>query len=353
MAAGAINVDITINGEPVKDDHIQRFTVERDVNQPDMCTVVLTNQNAVYTSKVKIAHSLKIEVGSEQDKKTIWEGEVVGIEPRFSGKEKTTVGLRGMNKLHRLLRGKVSKTYAKKSDKEILQEVLTGLDLEFSHPKAVSIKYDHVYQHNQSPLEFARTRIGRLGAHLWCVGTKVFVKWPDFQLDSGIKLSVNPGKGNLGLLEFHPRMSSALVVKKVTVKGWNPETKELITATADAQGSKLGSTNASSGAGAHGNEETFSVDQPIWSKEEAQLLADAHLKELSLTYVTGTARTFGSNKFDLGQVIAVDVDAEDGKTKDPFSGKYYIMGLTHTFVAHGGKDGFTTDLRLARDAQDA
>lgn len=351
MSAGAINVDITINDEPVKDDHIQRFTVERDVNQPDMCTVVLTNQNAVYTSKVKIAHSLKIEVGTKPDKKTIWEGEVVGIEPRFSGREKTTVALRGMNKLHRLIRAKASKTYAKKSDKDILQEVLTGFDLDFSHPKAVSIKYDHVYQHNQSALEFARTRIGRIGAHLWCVGTKVYVRWPDFQQDSGIKLSVNPGSDGGGLLDFHPRMSSAAVVKKVTVKGWNPETKELITAVAEAQGSKLGSTNASSGAGAHGNEETFSVDQPIWSKEEAQLLADAHLKETSMTYVTGTARTLGSNKFDLGQVITVDVDA--AAAKDPFSGKYYIMGLTHSFVAHGGKDGFTTELRLARDAQDA
>ena len=354
MAAGATNVDIYIDGTPVKDDHIHRFTIDRDINQPDMCTIVLTNQNAVYTSKVKISQSLKIDVGTKGQTKTIWEGEIVGIEPMFSGKEKTTVGLRGMNKLHRLIRAKASKTYAKKSDKEILQEVLTGFDLDFSHPKAVSIKYDHVYQHNQSALEFARTRVGRIGAHLWCVGTKVFVKWPDFQQDSGIKLSVNPtakDEDTQGLLEFHPRMSSALVVKKVTVKGWNPETKELITAVAEAQGSKLGSTKAASGAGDHGNEETFTVDQPIWSKEEAQLIADAHLKDASLTYVTGTAKTIGSPKFDLGQVISLDVDAAG--TKDPFSGKYYVMGITHTFVAQGGKDGFITNLRLARDAQDA
>ena len=348
MSAGATNFDIFINGEQVKDDHVHRFDIERDVNQPDMCTVVLTNQNAFYTSKVKIAQPLKIDVGSDQT--TIWEGEIVGIEPIYSGKDKTTVVIRGMNKLHKFTRGKVSKTFTKKSDKEILQEILTGMDLDFTHPKAAGIKYEHVYQHNQTPLEFARTRIGRIGAHFWCVGSKVFVKWPDFQQDSGIKLSVNPGQDSLGLLEFYPRMSSHAVVKKVTVKGWNPETKELITGTASAQSSKLGSTNAKSGAGAHGDEETFQVDQPIWSKEEADLLAEAHLKERSITYVTGTAKTTGSSKFDLGQVFTVDVDAS-GK-KDPFSGKYYILGLTHHYVA-SGKDGFQTTLRFARDAQDA
>lgn len=347
MAAGATNFDIYVNGKPVKDDHIISFSVERDVNQPDMCTVVLSNQNAFYTSQVKIAQSLKIDVG---DKKTIWEGEIVGIEPQFKGGGKTTVLLRGMNKLHQLIRGKKSKTFTDKSDSEILQTVLSGFDLEFTHPKAAGVKHKHVYQHNQNDLEFLRTRAGRIGAHVWCVGKKVLVKWPDFQNDSGVKLSVNPSKDGEGLLSFLPRMNSASVVKKVTVNGWNPETKELITAVAEAKGSKLGSTNASSGAGNHGKEETFTVDHPIWSKEEAQLLADAALMEASLSFVQGEAETKGSPAFDLGQVITINVDASG--TKDPFSGKYYVMGITHRHVAQG-KEGFITLLRLARDAQDA
>ena len=39
---------------------------------------------------------------------------------------------------------------------------------------------------------------------------------------------------------FTPRMSSAAIVKKVTVKGWNPETKELITGESAAQTRQLG-----------------------------------------------------------------------------------------------------------------
>lgn len=348
MAAGATNFDIYVNGDHVPDDHFVSFVVDRDVNQPDMCSVVLSNQASFYTSKVKIAQALKIDVG--KDKKTIWEGEIVGIEPQFKGGGKTTVLLRGMNKLHQLIRRRKSLTFSDKSDKEILQTVLSGMSLDFKHQKAESIKYKNVYQHNQSDLEFLRTRAGRIGAHVWCVDQKVMVKFPDFQEDSGIKLSVDPSSDGIGLTAFLPRMNSATVVKKVTVNGWNPETKELITAVSEAKGSKLGSTNAATGAGDHGKEESFTVDHPIWSQEEAQVLADARLMEASLNYIVGEAETKGSPQFDLGQVITVDVSAS-GK-KDPFSGKYYVMGITHRHSAQS-KDGFVTVLRLARDAQDA
>jgi hypothetical protein len=198
-------------------------------------------------------------------------------------------------------------------------------------------------------MEFLRTRAGRIGAHVWCVDTKVYVKYPDLQTDSGIKLELN-GSGGLGLKNFSPRMNSAPVVNKVTVKGWNPETKELISSTATSSGSKLGSQTASQGAGSFGNEETFTVDHPIWSAQEANALAYGRLMDLSLGYITGEAECMGSADLDLGKVISIDVSDKGGK--DPFSGKYYVMGVTHRYSSQlGNKDGFTSVVRLARDAQ--
>jgi hypothetical protein len=73
--------------------------------------------------------------------------------------------------------------------------------------------------------------------------------------------------------------------------------------------------------------------------------------DLSLGYITGEAECAGDPKFDLGQVISVNAD--DAGAKDPFSGKYYVMGITHRYsAALTNKDGFTSILRLARDAQD-
>ena len=77
------------------------------------------------------------------------------------------------------------------------------------------------YCHPQT-IDILRTRAARLGCHVWCVDTKIFVKEPDYQ-SSGLKLSVDK-EGTLR--GFTPRMNSSAVVKKVTVKGWNPETKK-------------------------------------------------------------------------------------------------------------------------------
>jgi phage protein D len=351
VSSGAVKFEIKLNGKPVSTGNFQSFVVERDVNQPDMCAVVVANQGAFYTSQHKVTDTIEISVGSNE---SIYKGEVVGIEPQFKGGGKTTVLFRGMNKLHQLIRKRKSVTFTEKKEKDILSQVLgdSGLSIDWKHDSADGITYKHVYQHNQSDLEFLRTRAGRIGAHVWCVDSKVSVKFPDLQKDSGIKLELNSASdGAIGLKNFSPRMSSAPVVSKVTVKGWNPETKELISYTANAQASKLGSKNASSAAGNHGNEETFTVDHPIWSQEEAKAIAEGRLMELSLGYITGEAECMGSSKFDLGQVISIDVD--DGGKKDPFTGKYYVMGITHRYSSQlGNKDGFTTVLRLARDAQD-
>lgn len=351
MSSGAVKFEIKLNGKAVSTGNFQSFVVERDVNQPDMCAVVLANQGSFYTSQHKVTDTIEILVGQNE---SIYKGEIVGVEPQFKGGGKTTVLFRGMNKLHRLMRKRQSVTFAEKKEKDILSQVVSGsgLTLDWKHDKANGITYKHVYQHNQSDLEFLRTRAGRIGAHVWCVDTKVNVKFPDLQNESGVKLLLNKSSdGAIGLKNFSPRLSSAPVVSKVTVKGWNPETKELIQATATAQDSKLGSKKASSAAGSHGSEESFTVDHPIWSQEEATAIAEGRLMDLSLGYITGEAECMGSSKFDLGQVIEVDVD--DGQAKDPFTGKYYVMGITHRYSSQlGNKDGFTTILRLARDAQD-
>ena len=89
----------------------------------------------------------------------------------------------------------------------------------------------------------------------------------------------------------------------------------------------------------------------MWSKEEADALAKAKLQDQSLGYMTGEAEAVGDPKFDLGTVVKLTINTTT--TDDTFNGKYYVMGLTHRLIAGAkAKDGgYTTTLRLARDAQ--
>lgn len=347
ISAASPNVDIMIAGKQADDGHFQSYVVDRDMFQPDMAAIVLANQGDVYTP-TKVGDAIEINVGKPAT--SVFKGEVVGLEPVYKGGEKTIITIRAMNKLHRLLRKRKSITFTDKTDQQILNQVVgdASLTLEWKHE--TSITYKHVYQHNQTDLEFLRTRAARMGCHVWCVDTTVYCKQPDLQSGPIATLNVDQ-QADAILHRLAPRLNSSAIVNKVTCKGWNPETKELITGDATVQGSKLGSQTSVAGSGSLGNEETFTVDHPIWSTEEAKALAKARLQDASLSYITGEAEVAGNPIFDLGKVVKVVANAMKGD--DKFNGNYYLMGVTHRHIAAKAKDGggYVTILRFARDAQ--
>lgn len=341
--AAAPNVELSIDGD-VPDEHFLSYTVDRDINQPDMAQIVVSNQGHTYSSK-KIGGTVTIKTGGE----SVFTGEILGAEPTFKGGEKTRMLIRAVDKSHRLHRHRKSQTFQDKGDQDILNQVVgdAGLSLAWKHDK--NIQYKHVYQHNQSHMEFVRWRAGRMGCHIWCKDTTLNVKQPDFSDDAGMELKVDENSSGGQLRSFQPRMNSSNIVNKMTVKGWNPEKKELITGEATAQSSPLGSQNAAEASGSLGKEESFNVDTPIWSKEEADAIAKARLMDRLLTFITGEAHITGNPKVDLAQVVKITANSQG---QDPFNGKYYIMGITHRHTAPKAREGgYITILRLGRDAQ--
>lgn len=350
VASVAPNFRILVDGDekPEAETDLQSLIIERDMFQPDMATMVLNNQGGKY-SIWSIGSELEVCIGDDNGT-SVYKGEVIGLDAAYRGGDQSRISIRAMNRFHRLLRDRKSRTFTDKTDEEILSQVVqdSGLTLEWG---GESITYKHVYQHNQTNMEFLRTRAARMGCHVWCVDKKVFIKPPDLQQQPAVKLSTSRADANApSIKSFTPRLSTASILKKVTVKGWNPETKELIVGQSSAQNSRLGPTNAVGGAGTLAPEETFTVDHPIWSKQEADALAKARLVDLSLTYITGECEITMDPARTLGEVVSITVNEEaETKDNDPFNGRYYVMGVTHRMGKK--KDGYTTVLRLARDAQ--
>lgn len=346
MAAAAPNVDILINGQEVPDSDLQSYVVNRDMFQPDEAAIVLSNHGDIYNDKWQPGATVEIKVGKGE---SVFKGELSGLEPRYQGGGKTTMLVRSYNKMHKLLGGRKSITFKDMSDKDIISKVAQEAGLSLEWKCEFNITHKHVYQHNLTDLEFIRMRAGRLGLHVWCVDAKLFVKEPDLSKTGAVKLSVAlSGKGG-SLRSFAPRLSTAGIVKKVTVKGWDPEKKEEIVGMAEASSSPLGSKNAASAAATMVKNQTFFVDQPIMSVEEANALAKARLREASLTYMTGEAEIAGNPKVELGEVIEIKANE---KSTDRFNGKYYIAGVTHRHTLPKAEDGgYVTILRVMRDAE--
>jgi phage protein D len=354
--ASAVDCEITVNGKVVPAaDHVS-VVVDLDLGQPGMAVITLKNMSHDYNSAFKLGHSVEVKIGGgtryneensgSGDKATVFKGELVGMEPSYRQGSETRFSLRAYDKMHRLLRGKFSKTYQKQTDQDIASAIAGQVGLSAQCGSSPKIKHEHVYQHNQTNLEFLRVRAARLGFSVWCEDTKLFFDAPKLDKDSGISFVLGTqGQGALKLKAFNGRMSNAHVAKKVTVRGWDPEKKEEIVGEVSAASSPLGAKNAASTLSDFGDVATFTVDHPIFSVEEAKAIAKAKLDEAAMGFLTAEALAHGDNRIKPGMVVKITVNEK--KPGDRFNGKYLVLGCTHRNTP---TTGYEIDMRLARDA---
>lgn len=354
--AAAVDVDVFINGNEIPDTDIIICTADSDFDQPDMATITLRNDLSQNNATADHGQSVEIKFGDPGGSKTtVFKGEVVGIEPSYREGGESRIVIRAFNKMHRLTRGKKSKTYQKQSDQDVVSSIVGSAGLSATCGSSPKITHEHLYQHGQTDLEFIRVRAARLGFHVWCVDTTLYFDAPKCDQDSGIELKLHlPAEGDTKpfLKAFHARMSSAAVLGKVTVRGWDPKKKEEIVGEESAPASKLGSKKASSGASQFGDNATFTVDHPIYSVEEAKAIAKSRLAAANFGYLTAEAVCRGAPTLKLGIVVKCIVNEE--AADDRFNGKYLVAGCTHKYThsgGGGGGGGYETVLRLWRDAE--
>jgi uncharacterized protein len=362
-AASTIDFDVLVNGTEVPDADVVGFTIDLDLDQPGMCMVTLRNMSHDYNDKWKPGHSVEVKIGGgtrynddgsgSGDKATVFKGELVGMEPAYRQGGESRFSIRAYDKLHRLLRGRKSKTYQDKSDQDIASSIASDCGLSAQCGSTPKITHKHVYQHNLTNLEFLRTRAKRLGFNIWCEdGNKMFFDAPKLDKDSGLEFVLDKqGTGKLKLISFNGRLSNAHVMKKVTVRGWDPEQKKEIVGEESAKNSPLGSKNAASTLSDFGEVATFYVDYPIFSVEEAKAIAKAKLDEFSLGYLTAEAEAHGDNRVKPGLVVKMTVNTKTAS--DRFNGKYLVSGVTHRLMPGVGTSGggYSMVMRLSRDGE--
>jgi len=324
-----------------------------------MCTVTLRNNNHGYNDKYKPGNALELKIGGgtrgsddgsgSGDKQTVFKGELVGCEPAYKQGGESKMVLRAFNKLHRLTRGRKSKTYQDQSDQDICSAIAGQHGLSAESGSSPKITHKHVYQHNQTDLEFLRVRAARLGFAVWVEDTKLHFDAPKLDADSGIEFKLDKD-ADKKLKAFFGRLNNSAVVKKVTVRGWDPEKKEEIVGEESASSSPLGSGAAHSSLSDFGDIATFTVDHPIFSVDEAKAIAKAKLGDLNMTYLTAEAEAMGHHGVKPGIVVKVTVNLDTAS--DRFNGKYLVQGCTHKYSEQkGGEGGYVTLMRLARNAE--
>ncbi len=299
---------------------------------------------------VKEGMQCVIELGfSNSDTKKLIEGIVTGVKTIRKEYQRKVYVVTGFDGLQALTRGRKRRSWESIKDSDIASLIANECGLQ-PDVEDSGIVQPYVVQNNENNLSFLFERAKRIGFEVKVEEKRLVFKKPKRTEDGGIVLSWNGTKeGDCYILQRCNFDTSTMnVVKKVVVRSYDPKTAKPIIGTAETiDGDTMGgkdATNAGDAAAKNNPDTTIQIsDQPVYSQEEAEKLAQSILNERAGNYLTGRGRCEGCNKMAVGKKVKIiDVGQE-------CEGDYYITSAKHILkVGHSHGFGYWTDFTVSR-----
>jgi Bacteriophage probable baseplate hub protein len=288
-----------------------------------------------------VGNRVHIQLGYAGELRSMMRGQISTLAPRFpeSGQPSIDVSvLDGMLKLRdRKPAEGETKKYVDKADWQIAKTIAQRNGM---RPVVTEDGETHkeVVQKNQDDASFLMERAKRIDFDCFVLtdpdsgqDTLNFVRPTDARDSSATR--VYEFVWGESLISFTPVLTLSRQVAKVTVKGWDPRTKEAISFTAstsDLPGSSGGGTSGPKVAeDTLGAKEEVVVDAPIQSEQEARELAVSLLRERAYEFITGTGRAIGIPDLRPGDNTKLK------RLGKRFSGEYYVTKVEHTLSNAG------------------
>jgi len=344
----APEVKLRINGKEISEaatSDLVSVNVLEDVNAAGMFTFTLLcwdNREMrviwIDDDQFKEGNSVEIDMGYRDHMKTLFKGEITGLEPEFPKDEAPKLTVTGYDRRHRLMGKRKTRTFLKMKDSEIANQVAGDWSLT---PKIDDsrVRLDYVLQNNQSDFEFLQERARRIGYEMVVTDAELHFR-PRKNEGSGV-LTLSR---DVELLDFSARLTTMGQLEEVCVQGWNPKEKKETTAR-----SRIGDERQMGGSatGPAMTRRAFSgtggtaVDTPVLDQAEADQLARGWFGEMALTYVEGFGICIGDPELRAGTLVDIE-----GLGKR-FSGSYYVTSTEHSYRPN---IGYRTALSIRRNA---
>jgi len=343
--------------DPESKDDVLDLKVVMDMENMTSAQLTINNWNdktfdLKYTDAktFDIGNRVHVQLGYAGSLKSMMRGQIATMSPRFPASGQPTIELTVLDGMLKLRDRKPAeneqKKYVDKTDSDIAKLIAqrNGLDADVTETDET---HPLVVQKNQDDASFLMERAKRIDFDCFIVtdeatkkDTLHFVRPTDAR--DGETVRVYTFEWGRSLIQFSPTLTLSRQVASVTVRGWDPTTKEPIVYKAtkdDLPGGAGGGESGPAAAGKNlGGKEEVVVDAPVHSKEEAQALAIALLRERAYEFITGSGRAIGLP--DLRPGDNVDI-AGIGKR---FSGRYYVKKVEHSL----GSGGYFTQFDVRR-----
>ncbi len=332
----ASQITVKINDNEVPPDvmgNVLSVEVDQHAHLPDMLVIRLQDPELHLLDEGPFDLTKEVEISAETEEGTritLMKGEITALEPEFQDGMLARLVVRGYDRSHRLYREMKSQAHLNKKDSDLAQEIAqsAGLQTEVS---ATTTVYDHIFQDNQSDLDFLQERARRIGYECFVHEGKLVFRQPTAQ---GTGVTLTWGED---LLSFYPRMNLAEQVDEVIVRGWSVEQKAPIVGRAQ-QGSLYPaiqeSRDGATWAQAFGRGRRAILDENPSDQAEADALAEARLRELSGAFVQAEGTALRRPDIRAGATVTLEALGYR------FSGTYRVTGAHHSYTAEGLRTTF-------------
>jgi len=361
--------------DPTTKNDVIDLRVHRDLDEMSGFDLTLNNWDDV---KLRFKHSdspqfgvgrrVAIQLGYADTMLTVATGMITTLSPAFPDAASPTVAISGVDGMMRLKdrkpAGTEPKVYRNVADWQIAEQIAARNKLRVVVTKE-GPTHEQVVQKNQDDATFLMERAKRVDFDCFLLpdqrtgeDTLYFIRPTDgrdgrpvraYQLAYAPGLSTGPSGQPAGLvpnlISFTPTLTVSKQVGKVTVRGWDPRTKQPISFTATAEhlppptgGEGGGDSGPEAADSALGGRQDVVVDAPVASDEEAAELAKSLLRERAYEFITATGRIAGLPELRPGDNLEIY-----GLGRR-FSGSYFVKRVEHTL----GSGGFFTEFNARR-----
>ena len=302
------------------------------------------------TQTFDVGNRVVVHMGYADELQVMAAGLITALTPHFPETGPPTLGVTGVDRLVRLRdrqpKDQDVRFWENKQDWQIATDIAQRNGLEIVTTQE-GPTHETVVQKNQDDACFLMERAARIDFEcyvhmdpLTLRDTLYFVKPRDGR--QGTPSNIYVFEWGKTLVNFHPTLSVGRQVSRVTVRGWDPRTKQPISYTADPATDlpppppqqAAGTTGPKVAQERLGDKEEVIVDQPVASLQEARELAMSRLRERAYGFLNGTAQVIGLPNLRAGDNV------ELRGVGRRFSGTYYVHKVTHTMGANGYQTQF-------------
>lgn len=325
---------IRIDGDLATDEMLSLDSVhiESSLHLPDVATLTLRDMTPLKPGGTAYqfiddkksqfqngkALTITIKVGDNQED-NVFDGEIVEVEAQLMQHGQRLI-VRAFDRLHKLSRGTFTRTFQNVTDMDVVKKIASELGLSAKVGPA-SYVHDYIMQSNRSNLDFLRERAAAMGYVLFMDG-KTLNCVPMESLGHGGDL-----QWGANLQEFNPRVSSLEQASGTTLRGWDPQRKQVVVSSTQ-KGKGLPEAQA-------GGEETLGqpytvTDRVVRQEKLADMYAQGTADQSRQKFLEATGVAGGNPKLTAGMTVNLK------GVSDRYQGKYILSSVSHQFHTDSG-----------------